>query len=74
MSVATWVGHRTELPCAGSEALTLSDLGQVAAGIEPGRDLRLTHVQWTHIADTTDTDEALREQLPLFRALMGAHR
>ena len=60
-------------PCAGREALTLSDLGQVRASLEPGQDLQLAHVQWTHIVDTDDPDEALREQLPHFRALMGDH-
>lgn len=60
-------------PCAGSEALTLSDLAQVRASLEPGQDLRLAHVQWTHVVDTNDTEEALRAQLPRFRALMGDH-
>lgn len=60
-------------PCAGSEALTLSDLDQVNAALEPDRRFALAHVQWTHVVDTDDREEALREQLPRFRAFMGEH-
>jgi alkanesulfonate monooxygenase SsuD/methylene tetrahydromethanopterin reductase-like flavin-dependent oxidoreductase (luciferase family) len=61
-------------PCSGDEALTYGDLDRVKAGIgrRPDRaDFRLMHVQWIHVVDTDDRERALREQLPLFRALMG---
>ncbi|MEQ8718258.1 MAG: LLM class flavin-dependent oxidoreductase [Acidimicrobiales bacterium] len=60
-------------PCAGDEALTLQELAIVnrAVGDRPFRRL---HVQWTHVVDTADRDEALAAQLPLVRRVMGHER
>jgi len=61
-------------PCAGDEALTYRDLDRVMTGLQAKQDradFRLMHVQWIHAVDTDDREQALHEQLPLFRALMG---
>ena len=67
-------------PCAGSDDLTFHDLEAVRLGLrerveEPRRPFQLAQVQWTHVVDTHDREQALRVQLPLFRSLMGGgHR
>lgn len=64
-------------PCAGSEQLTYADLDLVRDEVVRRRSsdvgFQYLHVQWTHVVDTDDRDEALAEQLPLFRRFMGEH-
>lgn len=67
--ISTWDGWLAS--CAGSDDLTFSDLALVRDE-RPDPGFRLLHVQWTHVVDTEDREEALREQLPLFRDLMGS--
>ena len=63
-------------PCSGREALTLADLATVRrAALGAGKkDFRYLHVQWIHVVDTNDRDEALAVQLPALRAIMGRER
>jgi alkanesulfonate monooxygenase SsuD/methylene tetrahydromethanopterin reductase-like flavin-dependent oxidoreductase (luciferase family) len=63
-------------PCAGTQSLTLADLATVrAAAVAAGkRDFRYLHVQWIHVVDTADREEALAAQLPALRRIMGRDR
>jgi len=63
-------------PCAGTEALTLADLATVraATGDAGKSDFRYLHVQWIHVVDTDDREEALAAQLPALRQIMGHDR
>jgi alkanesulfonate monooxygenase SsuD/methylene tetrahydromethanopterin reductase-like flavin-dependent oxidoreductase (luciferase family) len=63
-------------PCAGTETLTLADLATVrAAAADAGKsDFRCLHVQWIHVVDTDDGEEALAAQLPALRQIMGRER
>jgi alkanesulfonate monooxygenase SsuD/methylene tetrahydromethanopterin reductase-like flavin-dependent oxidoreductase (luciferase family) len=72
--IALWDGWLA--PCAGNQALTVSDLQLVRAELRAAREragFRMMHVQWIHMVDTDDRDRALMEQLPKFRAMMGPH-
>jgi alkanesulfonate monooxygenase SsuD/methylene tetrahydromethanopterin reductase-like flavin-dependent oxidoreductase (luciferase family) len=63
-------------PCSGSEALTLGDLATVRRAVAHARkrQFRYLHVQWIHVVDTDDREEALAAQLPAFRQVMGRER
>jgi probable F420-dependent oxidoreductase len=64
-----WVARPTE------QALILSDIEQVRAACrDRERPLRLAHINFLHVVDTVDHDQAIRGQRPHFDRVMGTHR
>jgi alkanesulfonate monooxygenase SsuD/methylene tetrahydromethanopterin reductase-like flavin-dependent oxidoreductase (luciferase family) len=63
-------------PCSGSERLTLADLSTVRGAVKSAAktEFRCLHVQWVHVVETDDREEALAVQLPALRQIMGAER
>jgi probable F420-dependent oxidoreductase len=63
---------------AGSQQMVKDDVRAirehlVAAGRDPAT-LRFGHLNFAHLVDTTDREEALRLQRPVFERVMGSHR
>jgi probable F420-dependent oxidoreductase len=63
---------------AGSQQMVKDDVRAIRAHLtSQGRDpdsLRYGHLNFTHLVDTTDREEALRRQRPIFERVMGTHR
>lgn len=63
---------------AGTQQMVKDDLRAVRAYLQTnGRDpgtLQYGHLNFVHLVDTNDRDEALRLQRPLFERVMGSHR
>ena len=63
---------------AGSQQMVKDDVRAVREHLEAtGRDpatLRYGHLNFAHLVDTTDPEEALRLQRPVFERVMGTHR
>jgi len=63
---------------AGTQQMVKDDLRAIRAHLAgQGRDpdtLRYGHLNFTHLVDTTDREEALRRQRPVFERVMGTHR
>jgi probable F420-dependent oxidoreductase len=63
---------------AGSQQMVKDDVRAirehlVATGRDP-RTLRYGHLNFAHLVDTTDREDALRLQRPVFERVMGTHR
>lgn len=63
---------------AGSQQMVKDDVRAirehlVATGRDPAT-LRYGHLNFAHLVDTTDREEALRLQRPVFERVMGTHR
>jgi alkanesulfonate monooxygenase SsuD/methylene tetrahydromethanopterin reductase-like flavin-dependent oxidoreductase (luciferase family) len=63
---------------AGTQQMVKDDVRVIRDALASrGRDpdtLRYGHLNFAHLVDTTDRDEALRRQRPLFERVMGRHR
>lgn len=63
---------------AGSQQMVKDDVRTIRAHLKAnGRDpdsLRYGHLNFVHLIDTTDREEALRRQRPIFERVMGSHR
>jgi probable F420-dependent oxidoreductase len=63
---------------AGSQQMVKDDVRAIREHLgKVGRDphtLRYGHLNFTHLVDTTDREEALRRQRPIFERVMGTHR
>ena len=63
---------------AGSQQMVKDDVRAIREHLgKIGRDpdtLRYGHLNFTHLVDTTDREEALRRQRPIFERVMGTHR
>ncbi len=63
---------------SGTQQMVEDDMKAIRAHLSAnGRDpntLRYGHINFTHLVDTTDRDEALRIQRPVFERVMGTHR
>jgi probable F420-dependent oxidoreductase len=63
---------------AGSQQMVKDDVSAIRDHcVKVGRDpdsLRYGHLNFAHLVDTADREEALRIQRPIFERVMGAHR
>jgi alkanesulfonate monooxygenase SsuD/methylene tetrahydromethanopterin reductase-like flavin-dependent oxidoreductase (luciferase family) len=63
---------------AGSQQMVKDDVRAIRDHcVKVGRDpdsLRYGHLNFAHLVDTADREEALRIQRPIFERVMGAHR
>ena len=63
---------------AGTQHMVKDDVAAIRAYLGThGRDpdsLRYGHLNFVHLVDTTDREEALRLQRPIFERVMGTHR
>ena len=63
---------------AGTQQMVKDDVGVIRAHLAAvGRDpdtLRYGHLNFVHLVDTLDREEALRLQRPVFERVMGRHR
>jgi alkanesulfonate monooxygenase SsuD/methylene tetrahydromethanopterin reductase-like flavin-dependent oxidoreductase (luciferase family) len=63
---------------AGSQQMVKDDVRAIRDHcVKVGRDpdsLRYGHLNFAHLVDTSDRDEALRLQRPVFERVMGTHR
>jgi alkanesulfonate monooxygenase SsuD/methylene tetrahydromethanopterin reductase-like flavin-dependent oxidoreductase (luciferase family) len=63
---------------SGTQQMVKDDLRVIrdhlrAVGRDPG-SLRYGHLNFAHLVDTDDREEALRRQRPVFERVMGTHR
>jgi alkanesulfonate monooxygenase SsuD/methylene tetrahydromethanopterin reductase-like flavin-dependent oxidoreductase (luciferase family) len=63
---------------AGSQQMVKDDVRAIRDHlVKNGRDpdtLRYGHLNFAHLVDTTDREQALRRQRPVFERVMGTHR
>jgi probable F420-dependent oxidoreductase len=63
---------------SGTQQMVKDDMKAIRAHLSAnGRDpntLRYGHINFTHLVDTSDREEALRIQRPVFERVMGTHR
>ena len=59
-------------PCAGDEQTTFDDLRHVRNALDDREAFVFGHVQWVHLVDTDDREQALSEQIPALRRVLGS--